>query len=886
MKKLLKILKVTALTTISVVVVLLLLSVIFRDGISKIFINELNKSINTTVTISRVNFSLLRNFPLASVEFKDVRIDSPDNPLLITDSLSADRPLLEATSLYASFRIMDLIRKKYNIEKIEIYKSFLFIDTYHDNINNLDIWKNNNRSKSSVIEIDLKNVLIKDTDLIVRNRRSGFFLNAYINNASGKILVHDNISNIDLKANADIKDISSKKKNLLSDFPDIDLEGNILAASDSLLLEQCVLRHGKTYLNVTGPIYTKKKSLKLDLKSNELEINTILPYLPDRLRAKINKHIKSARISPSLVLKGSYKPKNQLRLGGKLDIAGLTVIANKNTPEISVSSLVSELDIGLANPRINSKISISKFRLAYASTDYSGSASLINFAYPYIDLSLNGNINASELSKHHNLTGIESISGIIHSNIRLWGQVGSLKKFKTSDLLVLNKSINLNLINLNLKTEDFNSPIENIYGNIMIADNAWIDELSFTQSGQNIVANGKIEGLGNFLKDRKNGLEISSGIWADKLDIDLWRSGFNKKDTLASKRKESTNILENIRANLTFNIDSIIIGKFSSAQVDGSMNFKNKVINISYLNMLCLDGRIEGNVILNKNSTNTYLSRAWLELDNINIKKAFSSFNNFGQESITSNNLEGLLSGSLSVGLDLDSDFKPLMPTIYTTGNYLIRDGALINFEPLHKLSRFIEISELEEIRFAELKNDLIIKYNKLFIPTMDINSSAFNISLSGEQSFKGKYEYHLKVLLSDILGEKAKESDSYITEFGRVEDDGLGRTTLYLKVAGDKEESDISYDVQHLSQDIKEDLKEEKQNLKTILNEEYGWYKGDSLTSNSAEKSKRFKITWEESDNVEETKSEERPKGFKLFQNLKKKINEDIKRDTIIKKF
>ncbi len=203
----------------------------------------------------------------------------------------------------------------------------------------------------------------------------------------------------------------------------------------------------------------------------------------------------------------------------------------------------------------------------------------------------------------------------------------------------------------------------------------------------------------------------------------------------------------------------------------------------------------------------------------------------------------------------------------------------MLNFEPALKLSRFTEVSELENIKFQNLKNDLIIADRRLLIPLMEINSSAFNISLSGEQDFSGSFEYHLSVLLSDVLSRKARNSGSYISEFGPVQDDGLGRTTLFLKLEKDGGETKVSYDVKKLSEEIKVSLKKEKQSLKTILNEEYGWYKEDSLATKE-NNSKRFRISWEEADSIKTVqKYPQNTKPGGIFRKI-------FKADTIKKKF
>ena len=86
--------------------------------------------------------------------------------------------------------------------------------------------------------------------------------------------------------------------------------------------------------------------------------------------------------------------------------------------------------------------------------------------------------------------------------------------------------------------------------------------------------------------------------------------------------------------------------------------------------------------------------------------------------------------------------------------------------------------------------------------------------------------------------------------EFGVIADDGLGRTSLLLKMTQAGTKSKVGYDLEAAKGLIKEDFKSEKQTLKTILNEEYGLFKKDSAVLDKPVKTTtepRFKITWED---------------------------------------
>ena len=135
----------------------------------------------------------------------------------------------------------------------------------------------------------------------------------------------------------------------------------------------------------------------------------------------------------------------------------------------------------------------------------------------------------------------------------------------------------------------------------------------------------------------------------------------------------------------------------------------------------------------------------------------------------------------------------------------------------------------------------------------MEIKSSALNITCAGRHSFDNEIDYHIKVLLNDLLSKKAKKAKKENEEFGVVEDDGLGKTTLFISMTGTVDNPIIKYDRKEAVTKIKDDLKQEKQTLKTILREEFGWFKKDSAVTKDKKKEQKkdeedkFIIKWDE---------------------------------------
>ena len=130
----------------------------------------------------------------------------------------------------------------------------------------------------------------------------------------------------------------------------------------------------------------------------------------------------------------------------------------------------------------------------------------------------------------------------------------------------------------------------------------------------------------------------------------------------------------------------------------------------------------------------------------------------------------------------------------------------------------------------------------------MEVNSSAVDLSVNGKHSFDNDYEYHVKVLLSEILSKKRRRNKKTVTEFGAIQDDGLGRTSMLLKIVNKGEDVKVSYDMKAAANEVKSNLQTEKKNLKNILNEEYGWFEKDTTVKEQpAEKKPKVKVIWED---------------------------------------
>ena len=103
--------------------------------------------------------------------------------------------------------------------------------------------------------------------------------------------------------------------------------------------------------------------------------------------------------------------------------------------------------------------------------------------------------------------------------------------------------------------------------------------------------------------------------------------------------------------------------------------------------------------------------------EKINIQQLFYAFNNFTQHFIVDKNIKGQLGGTLSFYAQWDSTLHLIPSSIKAMGDFQITNGELLNFEPMLKLSKYINVDELRHIRFKTLKNTIDIS-NRIVIYT------------------------------------------------------------------------------------------------------------------------------------------------------------------------
>jgi hypothetical protein len=415
-----------------------------------------------------------------------------------------------------------------------------------------------------------------------------------------------------------------------------------------------------------------------------------------------------------------------------------------------------------------------------------------------------------------------------------------------ADFIDLNPEANIQFKSFGLTQKNGNLSVEDVDGNIMFAKNLWAEDLVVSYKGQRFRINGEFTNLPAWLAGKPVQISAVADVSAGNLNPEIFMPDSSKND---GSGNHAFILPQGVDLQINYKIDNLVYRTFSAEKISGTITYKPGILNFKTFDINSLNGSVSGNYLIAQNQSKSFISKGSFVFDNIDVNLAFKSFKNFGQNFIVAENLAGNISGSISLLMPLDSLLNPDVKSLVADGKYTLVNGALQNFEPIKALSKFIEVSELENITFSRLENDLFIKNNYLAFPQMDISSSAADFTISGKHDFDNNYEYHVKTYLSEVLSKKRVREKMKSDEFGAIEEDGLGRTSIFLKITGKDDNAKVSYDLKASRGNTKQNLKNEKGNLKNILNKEFGWFKRDTTIKQEPAPKPKFRIEWSETD-------------------------------------
>ncbi len=172
----------------------------------------------------------------------------------------------------------------------------------------------------------------------------------------------------------------------------------------------------------------------------------------------------------------------------------------------------------------------------------------------------------------------------------------------------------------------------------------------------------------------------------------------------------------------------------------------NHYIYIDTLHMDAAGGNIRLNGYFNGSDPQHIYMQPDLVMNNVDLDKLLFKFENFGQDHLVSENLQGKLTSRIKGKIRVYPDMVPDLDQSSLEMDVKVLNGRLKNYDPMLALSDYMGDKNLQNIRFDTLQNSLDINKGKINIPAMRIESTLGHIELSGTHDNNQNIDYYLRI--------------------------------------------------------------------------------------------------------------------------------------------
>lgn len=811
-----------------------------QDQLTSAFVSKINESINTKISYGSLRVTVFEFFPNITVRFND---------LLVTPSPYYDRSqfenedndtLLYASSLSLSAGLPSLLTGTIAIKSITVREGRLNLLRDKRGDINYKVFSDNSGEGKNV---RLNSIILKQIETVWNDRGTGLRVSGMINEGAidGEIFKTGIFINSSLDASVAALDVYGMN---FSGIPAKALV-RMRKSGSSLSIAKGSLDLAGLSFDIDGMVNYSSSSLDLRIEGRKIDVAAIASGLPQKWRSVTGSFNPSGIIDLNCSLTGPYGEAGSPHIDMTYSLSGGRMSHSSSGLNVNNLSFKGTMTSGKLDKPETFLFTVDTLSATYGSASIASSFILSNLTKPHISLSLTGDINFDDLRKILGTDFIRNQKGSVRGYIKMSGLMPDSLRMVVSSLPSFNPEASLTFNDFGATFTSRDMTFTGVNGSLYLDKSLKASNLSFTFKDQAFLVNAEMADFTGWIAGKTEMLLITGDVSTDRLVTALFIQ--ERSDSAGTAGRAPNLFPPDITMKIRFRADSLIGMRLQAGNLTGMLDYKPYVITFSDVRAEGLEGFLNGELMIGKQKDGTHISKSSLEVVNIDLNKTFSTFNNFGQAFITNDNLSGRLTGDVTIMTPLDERFKIKTEALVAEAHLSIAEGRLVSFAPAESLSSFLDLDELKDIGFSKMENDIFIRSRNISIPKMLINSSAGNFTVYGTHGFAGDYSYHVRVLLSEVMSRKARERNRDVTAFGQVKVDGAGKATVPLKIECVNGETTVGYDFGQAQESIKEDFAEEKQTLKGILNEEYGWYKEDTTRKAATESKPKFSITWEE---------------------------------------
>ena len=758
-------LKIAAITVGVIIILMLLLPFAFQGKIADIVKTEGNKMLNAQFDFKKLNISLFRNFPQASVTLKDFWLKGTGE--------FANDTLVQAGEVTAAINLFSLFGDSgYDISKIFIEDTKLHAIVLPDGRANWNIMEPDTTAsaetpaaeeESSPFKVKLQRFVIKNMNLIYDDQQGKMYADIQDFNATcAGDLVSERTS---LKLEAETKSLTYKMNGIpflananISAEMDVDAD----LANNKYTLKDNTIRLNAIQAGIDGWVALKDPAIDMDLKlnTNDIGFKEILSLIPAIYATEFSSLKTDGTATLNATAKGTL-------LGDTVPAFNVDMqVKNAMFRYPALPAGVDQININanVQNPGGNidlTTVDINPFSFRLAGNPFSLTAYVKTpVSDPDFKVEAKGILNLGMIKQVYPLGDME-LNGTIDADMQMSGRLSSIEKEQYDRILAAGT---IGLTDMKLKMQDI--PDVEIKKSLFTFTPKYLQlsETTVNIGKNDITADSRFENyIGYALKGTtlKGSLNIRSNYF--NLNDFMPATGeemSSSGDVTTTDSVSSTGIVEvprNIDFQMDANLKQVLFDKMSFNNMNGKLTVKDGKVDMKNLSMSTMGGNVVMNGYYSTADAKKPELKAGFKLTNIGFAQAYKELDMVQKMAPIFENLKGNFSGSINVLTDLDAAMSPILDTMQGDGSLSTRDLSLSGVKAIDQIADAVKQPSLKEMKVKDMTLDFIIKDGRVETKPFDIQMGDYNLNLSGSTGLDQTIDYTGKIKLPASAGNISK---------------------------------------------------------------------------------------------------------------------------------
>lgn len=759
-------LKITATVVAVVLVVAIVTPLLLRGKIGDIVKREANAMLAARLDFEKLDISLLRNFPNASLNLKGLT-------LVGTDRFEGDT-IVAARRITVVVNLMSLVGDEgFEVRKIILASPALHAHKLADGAVNWDVMKPSEpadttaaeKSAPSSFRLSVRDFRLTDAVIRYEDDSTGMELRTapLSLRLSGDMSAESTQLDLDLLAGG--VDFTQGGVPLLHDAElALDAEIDADLAEKRFTFSRNTLRLNAIEMRLDGWVQQVGDALAMDVSAgcSEVRFKDLLSLIPAFYKHEFRSLAASGELSMELwargQMHGAQLPAFELKTevhNGSFQYSSLPKAVTDINIAAKVSNAGGELD--------KTEVEISEFGLKMAGNSLSATGYATNLmSDPTFRATLSGRVDLGAIREVYPLEKGIDLAGRIAASLKLSGRMsdvesGRYERISASGSLVVEQ--------LGLHVPQLPEVFIRRAAATISPQAMTLGEFGVTVGGSDLSATGQLTGYLGYLM---RGEQLAGRLYvkSDLLDLNEIRAAVpadaeaesadaeKPAEEAAAAPAQAIVVPKNLNLSLNAELKKVLFEKMVITDIAGEMSVAGGTLSLDRLGLQLFDGKASasGRYSTAADPAHPTLSLA-ASIAKASFPRTFEEIEAVRQLAPIFEKASGDYSLSIDMRTTLDAAMSPDLMSLTAQGEISSENVSVEGVEVFDKLADLLKNDKLRRIEARDLKIRFSIKDGRVTTEPFDLKMGDVNVNMSGTTGLDRTIDYTAKVTLPAGVG-------------------------------------------------------------------------------------------------------------------------------------